>query len=492
MRKPFLGILCLCAVTCAGRAEQPPEQQWVAIYSEPGSRSDQSSAIAVDSFGNVYVTGVSYLETVATSDYVIIKYDPNGSQLWSARYNGTANDWDIPKVIVVDSIGNVYVAGSSYGIGSECDYATLKYDTDGKELWVARYNGPTNGYDYLMDMAITNSGYVYVTGYRSGGGSTIKYDSNGSEVWVASDEIEGRALAIDDLENVYVTGQYHVSGKGWNYITAKYEPNGNKLWSSTYVGPFGHGSSKDIVVDDQYNVYISGLSSNGVSYDYLTIKYDSNGNELWMARYNNGTDNINYNIYLNIDNFNNAIVTGVSKNANNNYDYLTIKYDSNGHELWARRYNGPADKDDWPRDATIDDTGNIYVTGASWDPNTSDDCVTIKYDPNGNELWNMRYNDSQNSWDQGSAIEIDKSGNVYVTGYATNNSYDMTNLTIKYTQHDYCTGAIAGDFDHNCKVDFFDFAIFAAAWLEGSNFENLAVLGEHWLKCNFALEEDCW
>src|SRR4030043_1246056 len=87
---------------------------------------------------------------------------------WVARYNGPGNYDDYAKAIVADDSGNVYVTGHSYGQGSHHDYATTKYDADGIEQWVARYNGPGNYHDTPVAIALDAFGNVYVTGYSYG------------------------------------------------------------------------------------------------------------------------------------------------------------------------------------------------------------------------------------------------------------------------------------------------------------------------------------
>ena len=85
--------------------------------------------------------------------------------------------------MALDSEGNVYVTGHSYGDGTIYDYATVKYDPAGNELWVARYNGPGNYTDIANAIAVDASGSVYVTGvcsivpYYASAYATIKYSS---------------------------------------------------------------------------------------------------------------------------------------------------------------------------------------------------------------------------------------------------------------------------------------------------------------------------
>ena len=69
------------------------------------------------------------------------------TQVWVARYNGPGNGIDVASALAVDKLGNVYVTGLSAGSGTVWDYATIKYGPDGSQQWVARYNGPANGDD---------------------------------------------------------------------------------------------------------------------------------------------------------------------------------------------------------------------------------------------------------------------------------------------------------------------------------------------------------
>jgi len=169
------------------------QQQWVAVYNG-GNGSDIAYAVAVDGSGNVYVTGFSVGPgscNFVCNDYATIKYDASGQQQWVARYNGPANDDDHARAIAVDASGNVYVTGASIGTTwPDYDYATIKYDASGNQLWVARYNGPANGFDSASAIAVDPSGNVYVTGASEGSGTgfdyaTIKYDASGNQLWAA-------------------------------------------------------------------------------------------------------------------------------------------------------------------------------------------------------------------------------------------------------------------------------------------------------------------
>jgi hypothetical protein len=131
-----------------------------------------------------------------------------------------------------------------------------------------------------------------------------------------------------------------------------------------------------------------------------------------------------------VDGSGNVCVTGSSLGLNTiygNYDYATIKYNTNGLQLWIQRYDGPAKGDDWASDAALDGSGNVYVTGSSYG-----DYATVKYGPNGKQLWVKRYDGPSKGGDGAAAIAVDKSGNVYVTGSSYGSGTDSDYATVKY------------------------------------------------------------
>lgn len=94
----------------------------------------------MDRVGNVYVTGRSYgTGTYADFDYATVKYSADGKQLWTQRYTRPSLGDDVPNAIALDSVGNVYITGESRnGFRFESgtpnafpDYLTLKYKTTG-------------------------------------------------------------------------------------------------------------------------------------------------------------------------------------------------------------------------------------------------------------------------------------------------------------------------------------------------------------------------
>jgi uncharacterized delta-60 repeat protein len=412
----FLAVLLPSPVP----ASQPTEE-WVSVYDR--GYKESPSALAVDSSGNVYVTGWAQ-NSEGTNDFATVKYDANGNELWVKKYNG-----GFGLDIAVDSSGNVYVQGTS-GISGTQDLITIKYATNGNELWVRRHAGfrsdvsTANGLR-SNTIAVDSSGNVYVTGESNGDYATIKLDTNGNELWTRTyDSGSGdvaSALAVDSSGSVYVTGQ-----STGGYSTIKYDTNGNELWVAINGGG---DSAPDLAVDSSGNVYVTGRSHGGSSFDYETVKYDANGNELWVRRYDGGSSDWPWG--LAIDSSGNVFVTGSSRNPSDGTNhYATVKYDTDGNELWVDVFDGGTWDDAYA--LAVDSSGNVYVTGESFNSDWTAAFVTIKYEPSGNVLWTVRYELVWDAWPVD--FEVDSSNNIYILGWTALSSGGNDYTTIKYSQ----------------------------------------------------------
>ncbi|MBK8554213.1 MAG: T9SS type A sorting domain-containing protein [Ignavibacteria bacterium] len=174
------------------------------------------------------------------------------------------------------------------------------------------------------------------------------------------------------------------------------------------------------------NVYVSGftLSASFLNTDIISIKYDSSGNEIWQRRFDNKGDDYIRPLMSRVDANNNLIVASYYKTDSTYIDYLTYKYDSDGDLLWHKIYDGGVQNTDWINDMTIDRDNNVIITGSSRGMGTSYDFFTIKYSPSSSELWQSRINDSTNTSDEGTTIALDSKQNVFVFG-TVNSEYSL-------------------------------------------------------------------
>jgi uncharacterized delta-60 repeat protein len=432
MRRTVLVVLVLAC----GLAAAQVDTAWVRRYDGPAHGNDEARALAVDGAGNVYVTGESYVGS-ERSECVTIKYNANGDTEWVQRYGPASDRFETPAALALDDSGNVYVTGTAREI-SETYYVTIKYSPNGDTQWVRRYN-LSGSENHAYALAVDGAGSAYVTG-TDRICATIKYNANGDTQWVrrygvSQDNASGTALALDSAGNVYVAGRiYGGQPSGDDYLTIKYNADGDTQWVRCFNGgqyPNYSDGATALAVDDFGNVYVTGSSQDTLTVvDYLTIKYNADGDTQWVRRYDGPSHSGDQARTLALDGAGNVYVTGRSGD-----DCTTIKYGASGDTLWLRRRSACLGNA-----LVVDGVGSVYVTGANGDTLTLGDYSTVKYNPNGDSQWVVAYNGPANSWDQAYALAVDGSGNVYVTGGSANAAnYDFA--TVKYVQ----AGAVADE-----------------------------------------------
>jgi uncharacterized delta-60 repeat protein len=454
---------------------EPVREVWEARYDTFfESYAETASALAIDGSGNVYVTGISSRPDQESS-CVTVKYGPDGEMLWEAQLAGRS---DVAAGIALDGTEGIYVTGTLYGTGWE-DYATVKYDANGNEIWVATWGSNVLDSDRPAAIAADHMGNVYVTGYSDKDSSdhhldyhyiTVKYADDGSELWVGDyawpggEYDQAKDIAVDSEGNVFVTGWSAVEVTGSDFATVKYDSEGEELWVARYDGGTSGYGGEALALDGDGNVCVTG--STGPSYsalDYATVKYDTDGSELWVATYDGPSGSDDRAAAIAIDSDGSVYVTGASTGVGTGYDYATIKYDPDGNELWVARYHRPESMEDKAVGIAVSEAGLVYVTGKSYLSESSYDYLTLSYDPEGNLLWAKSFNGSANNEDAAAAIALSPEGYPVVTGYATDLIHDREFTTIRYdgegneewvSTYDYSVAPYSGwDYVNDMAVD---------------------------------------
>jgi len=428
MKKTFLlFILALCSLALFAQNED-----WLWAKQAGGISGDKGYSIAVDAYGNSYITG--YFRESATfgtttltsssdygSDIFVAKMDINGNWLWAKQAGGT--DYHGGYGIAVDANGNSYVTG--YFSGSATfgtttltssgydDIFVAKLDSSANWLWAKQAGGTSSDIGY--GIAVDAYGNSYVTGYfkssscsfgtitlTSSGYEDIfvaKLDINGNWLWAkqagGTSEDGGTSIAVDANGNSYVTGSFKESANfgtttltssgSWDIFVAKIDHNGNWLWAKQAGGTDNDGGIS-IAVDDNGNSYVTGgfygsscsfstitLINSSIEYsDIFVAKIDYNGNWLWAKQAGGTGYDAGYGIA--VDTNGNSYVTGefdgsatfgtTTFTSSGGSDIFVAKLDSNGNWLWAKQAGGT--DDDYGKGIAVDNNGNSYVTGYFW------------------------------------------------------------------------------------------------------------------------------
>jgi hypothetical protein len=386
---------------------------------------------AIDKAGNVFLTGSSR-DPNNLSDYVTTKYNKEGKKLWERWYNKPpGHDFGMCSGIIIGPCGNAYVTGKTFVREriSEYDdtvfgYVTVKYDLDGKQLWEAIYDEPNRVLNDPVGIAVDENGNAYISG--------------------ESYDIDSWLLCTDYGENANP-----------HFITIKYDMKGKQLWAVRYKGQRNHVNSlSDIAVDKAGKVYLTGSSvininsDGGIDSQFITINYDTNGRELWVARYIGEPNSINNSCILALNGKNRIYVAGKSHiGGNSGYsDLIIIAYDKNGKQQWLGRCREPAKTFVFPTAIAVDREGNVIVTGeisssfSGSGYSTTDlettmanrEIVTLKYNVRGREQWRVRYKAPKGYMAFSCDLMTDAEGKTFVIGTMMKSIFEVDRLIIKY------------------------------------------------------------
>ncbi len=386
---------------------------------------------------------ISYFSTEITTR----QYNPQGTLVWE-KNTATVNSFDFLTDMTVDQEGNVYATGQSLDPVSSYDYVTVKFDNEGVRQWVARYAGPDSVEDTPVGIVVDDSGNVYVGGSTGAGHQAdfliVKYSPSGEQQWTKMYDGPGNgrdvpaALKLDREGNILITGssdgQY--GGTYQDIATVKYNPSGDLLWVTRYTGPENdsdEGTAVGLATDDSGNVFVSGWARSGPgNIDYLTFKYNSLGAEQWMRTYDDSVHSYTIPRAMTVDDSGNVYVTGDVVLSGGQSMFVTVKYSNEGVLQWLGKYQGGAGFNR-PVAIAVGLTGEVYVTGVSEGayPNGMD-YATVKYTAAGIMEWGVRDSISPSSLDYPAGIVVAPNGNVIVTGSSSVYSAGVDVLTVQY------------------------------------------------------------
>jgi hypothetical protein len=270
----------------------------------------------------------------------------------------------------------------------------------------------------------------------------LKYNPQGDLVWTRhyngagqSSQDTAASMKIDGADNIYVTGRSFGAERSFGYTTLKYDSNENLLWQARFVGGLADTAS-EVEVDSAGNVYVTGTSNinhGGETSNVATIKYNSTGQEVWRNRFDTHTSYGQERAEeLELDCQGNVYVIESGPDEN-----LVLKINSAGVTQWVKRWSASNyAANEIVSALKADCSGNVVVTGITNINNeiNNNDAHTLKLNPaSGQTLWSQIYDELQPQDYQGdNKLMLDAAGNVYVG--TTSQIFSNYNLVIhKYS-----------------------------------------------------------
>ena len=242
-----------------------------------------------------------------------------------------------------------------------------------------------------------------------------KYDPVGNLLWIDHSHKGGvdddaAAVDVDSNGNIIAAGGGRIAYYPdiFRGLLYKYSPTGSILWNIN--GPYGTVFSA-VGIDNNNNVIVGGELVNNAIY---LAKYSGNGEILFEKIIDLGArpEAVGG---VTTDKSGNIITVGYTQSIGaGGSDFWMAKYDSNGNEIWNRTFGGL--NDDGANVVTVDDAGNIYVSGVTLSFGAGrEDIQLLKLDPNGNIIWNKTAGGSGRDW-MWRGLELDKYENLVIVG----------------------------------------------------------------------------
>jgi len=331
-----------------------------------GIETDRSYALALDPIGNFYLAGSTWSYGAGWTDLALVKYNNSGDLQWNRTWGGVVHDG--ANSIELDESGNIYVAGSSgenfadlYG-----DVLLLKYNNVGELQWNKTWGG--NQRDGGDGIVIDSLGdiYVAVTTQSFGAGQhdigLLKYNNSGdlqwNRTWGGSAMDWSTGIAIDSSDNVYIAGTTDSFGDGnGDLCLLKYNSSGDLQWSRNWG--LGAGEySRGITLDELGNIYLTGITDN--TRNLFILKYNPLGVLSWSRTHSIGAP---YDLFdIELDSSNNIFLAGY-KEVNGYRDMFLINYDNAGNFIcdltWGGNFGDEASA------LAIDSSDNIFISGST-------------------------------------------------------------------------------------------------------------------------------
>lgn len=335
----------------------------------------------------------------------IIKYNIEGDPIASGSF---INGYGLILALALDITGNPVGCGAIPVKNNDYDHFVKSYTSSFQTNWESKYDSKGFSSDAARNVLEDNEGNIYVAGYNSRQAILIKYNAAMTEQWkyIVSDTIGydpyykfEPSMVLDNSGNIYFATSLKYDTTAYDILISKIDPSGNILFSIRIDAPGNSTAQLRAIATDNFgNLIVSGATDVG-----FIAKYSSSGNRMWIRNYTE------FYYYQKL----------IAKNDEIYFmgDNTIIKYAETGDQLWSSTFQ-PNSYVNFFLDFKVDKANNIIACGSGVLQGSQENYIIVKYDTDGNLIWNNYYNGLRNSYDEANSIDVDSLNNVFVSGRA--------------------------------------------------------------------------
>ncbi len=340
-----------------------PETLWTKTFG--GSDYDWGSAVQQTTDGGYIVAG-QINGGVYVHDYTkgcLIKTGINGDIQWMKMDTLSTSNYNTGYYSVQQTSDGGYIIAAS-------DASLIKTDVNGDTMWTKTFGEN----DWCSDVQQTiDDGYI-ITGIRGLWGAEdrgdvllIKTNANGDTMWTkifgGSSGDWGSAVQQTTDGGYIITGSTDSFGAGGDVWLIKTDANGDTMWTKTFGGSNGDGSSAvQQTTDDGYIITGTTGSFGAGDGDVWLIKTDANGDTMWTKTFGGTKDDEGVSVQQTTDG--GYIIVGSTESFGaGGVDVWLIKTDTNGDEIWSKTFGGS--EGDVGNDVQQTTDGGYIITGST-------------------------------------------------------------------------------------------------------------------------------
>jgi|GEM_PF-5092581 len=398
---------------------------WRQLYFTTGTITlVRSQQVLVDSLSNAYCISTSVSGGGEEfSQYTIMKYDSNGTQLWNREFPVSVH----PHLsdFSFDNVGNLVYAFTDHSDSTSEDFRIVKISpNDGTVIWDRTDNHTFYSNDYAVSFCNDSLGNNFtLLNNRKKGTILIKFDNAGNEKWVWKNiSMIPVRLDVDKHGNSFCVVR-NADSLGYFYLTMMINSQGVQSWSSKYYVQWDYPGyyPEDAVIktDNNGNAYVLGTEHTATDQNLFLIKYNSQGTQEWVEHYSHPSENsCDYFLGLDFITQQKIVITSSTtfSDSIDFHEFISILcFDANGNQLWTQYFLGDSVVHSIRAyDMKTNNNGKLYILGNVNSTPSPYSYFILQYDTVGNLIQTVRNDSSLRVWLDVDLLLLDNNGNMYV------------------------------------------------------------------------------